>query len=204
MNKQERNYPTRMHEILMEEREMTNQNRKQENHNYKNHDPANQCVVCGNEMPEGDQVCKLCREQEEREMTPEERLLKAIFAKDDSENEGPDGEMPDNYPETYFEKADYALFCLHKVLGCLSPALGRISRLCGLLRIGEKDGKNTLPDIITHSESRMALRHLIMVKRDVDDAYQQILSIFENTKEPGTVAKTERVEQGPEPGVEVE
>ncbi|NLG57615.1 MAG: hypothetical protein GX540_04315 [Clostridiales bacterium] len=22
---------------------------------------ANQCVVCGGEMPEGDQVCKLCR-----------------------------------------------------------------------------------------------------------------------------------------------
>ena len=23
---------------------------------------ANQCVVCGSEMPEGDQVCKACRE----------------------------------------------------------------------------------------------------------------------------------------------
>ena len=40
---------------------MTNQNRKQENHNSKNHDPANQCVACGAEMPEGDQVCELCR-----------------------------------------------------------------------------------------------------------------------------------------------
>ena len=40
---------------------MTNQNRKQENLNSKNHDPANQCVTCGNEMPEGDHVCKLCR-----------------------------------------------------------------------------------------------------------------------------------------------
>ena len=41
---------------------MTNQNRKQENHNSKNHDPANQCVACGNEMPEGDQVCAACRD----------------------------------------------------------------------------------------------------------------------------------------------
>ena len=118
-------------------------------------------------------------------MTPEERLLKAIFAKDDSENDGPEGEMPDKYPDTYLDKADYALHCMHKSLESISPALGRISRLCGLLRVSEKDGKNTLPDIITHNESRIALRHLTMVKRDVDDAYQEILSIFENTKEPG-------------------
>lgn len=135
-------------------------------------------------------------------MTPEERLLKEILAKDNSENNGPEWEMPDNYPDTYLDKADYALFCLHKSLKSISPALGRISRLCGLLRVSEKDGKNTLPDIITHNESRIALTHLSMVKRDVDDAYQEILSIFENT---GTVSETERVDQkGPEPGGEVE
>jgi len=32
------------------------------NHNSKNYDPANQCVACGAEMPEGDHVCKLCRD----------------------------------------------------------------------------------------------------------------------------------------------
>lgn len=117
-------------------------------------------------------------------MTPEERLLRALFTKSEQD------EMPDNYPETYFEKADYALFCLHKVLEYLSPALVRASQLCGLLRVSEKDRKNTLPDIITHNESRMALKHLIMVKRDVDDAYQEILSIFENTKEPGVEGKS--------------
>lgn len=122
-------------------------------------------------------------------MTPEERLLNEMFTKSEQD------EMPDNYPETYFEKADYALFCMHKVLECLSPALVRTSRLCGLLRIGEKDGKNTTPDIITHDGSRMALKHLARVKSDVDDAYQEILSIFESTKEPGTVSKTERVEE---------
>lgn len=134
-------------------------------------------------------------------MTPEERLLKEIFAKDDAENKGPEWEMPDNYPATYLDKADYALFCLHKSLKYISPALGRISRLCGLLRAGQEGEKNTLPDIITHNESRIALTHLSMVKRDVDDAYQEILSIFESTKEPGTVSETERVDQkGPEPG----
>ena len=135
---------------------------------------------------------------EEREMTPEERLLREIFAKSEQD------EMPDNYPETYFEKADYALFCLHKVLEYLSPALVRSSQLCRLLRVGERDGKNTLPDIITHNESRMALRHLTIVKRDVDEAYQEILSIFESTKEPVAVSKTESVGQAPEPGGEVE
>ena len=112
-------------------------------------------------------------------MTPEERLLREMFAKSEQD------EMPDNYPETYFEKADYAMFCLHESLKYISPALGRISRLCGYLRVCEKDDKNTLPRIITHNESRMALTHLTMVKRDVDEAYQEILSIFENTKEPG-------------------
>lgn len=130
-------------------------------------------------------------------MTLEERLLREIFAKSEQD------EMPDNYPETYFEKADYTLFCLHKVLEHLSPALVRTSRLCGLLRVCEKDRKNTLPDIITHNESRMALKHLTMVKSDVDEAYQEILSIFESTKEPGAVSETERVDQkGPEPGGE--
>lgn len=118
-------------------------------------------------------------------MTLEERLLKAIFAKDDSENNGPEWEMPDNYPDTYLDKSDYALHCMHKSLESISPALGRISRLCGLLRVSEKDGKNKLPDIITHNESRIALRHLTMVKCDVDEAFQEIFSIFENTKEPG-------------------
>jgi hypothetical protein len=89
------------------------------------------------------------------------------------------------FTDTYLDKADYALHCMHKSLGSLSPALGRISRLCGLLRVSEKDGKNKLPDIITHNESRIALRHLTMVKCDVDEASQEILSIFENTKEPG-------------------
>ena len=133
-------------------------------------------------------------------MTPEERLLREIFAKSEQD------EMPDNYPATHLDKAYYAMFCLHKSLKSISPALVRISRLCGLLRVSEKDGKNTLPDIITHNESRMALRHLTMVKRDVDVAYKEILSIFENTKEPGTVSETERVDQkGPEPpGEEVE
>ena len=120
--------------------------------------------------------------------------------KNHSENNGPEWEMPDNYPDTYLDKADYALFCLHKSLKSISPALGRISRLCGLLRVSEKDGKNTLPDIITHNESRMALRHLTMVKCDVDEAYQELLSIFESTKEPGTKS----VGQGPEPGREGE
>ena len=108
-------------------------------------------------------------------------------------------EMPDNYPATYLDKADYALHCMHKSLGSLSPALGRISRLCGLLRVGEKDGENTLPDIITYDGSRMALKHLVWVKRDIDDAYQEMLSIFESTN-----TETESVGQGPEPGGEGE
>lgn len=32
------------------------------NHNSKKPGPANQCVACGAEMPEGDHVCKQCRD----------------------------------------------------------------------------------------------------------------------------------------------
>lgn len=35
-----------------------------EEHDRVKHGLANQCVACGAEMPEGDQVCKLCREGE--------------------------------------------------------------------------------------------------------------------------------------------
>lgn len=31
-------------------------------HDTKKPDPANQCVACGAEMPEGDHVCKGCRD----------------------------------------------------------------------------------------------------------------------------------------------
>lgn len=107
-------------------------------------------------------------------------------------------------PATYLEKADYAMHCMHKSLESISLAFGRISRLCGFLRAGQKGDENALPTIITHNESRMALKHLAMVKSDVDEAYQEILSIFESTKEPGTVSETESVGQDPEPGMRKE
>ena len=113
-------------------------------------------------------------------MTAEERLLKTVFAEEDTDD-GKDG----NILGSYSEKAYYTQFLLHKALENLSPALNRISRLCGLLQVGQKDGKNGLPSIITHNESRMVLQHLAKVKVDVNKAYCKICQINKDTREPG-------------------
>jgi hypothetical protein len=109
-------------------------------------------------------------------MTKEERLLKAVF------EENGDDDMPDNYPATYLEKAGYAEYCLIKLLEYLSPALHRVGRLYDLLKAGQEGEKNTLPAIITFNETRMALESLVLVKRDVDDAFGELLKIYNETK----------------------
>ena len=106
----------------------------------------------------------------------EERLLKSIF----SENEDPD----DNYPETYAEKAGYAEYALTHTLQDISAALWRLSRLDRLLFASEKDGENTLPDIITNCEVRMALQPILRVENDVSEIAEMLTEIYIETKQP--------------------
>ena len=106
----------------------------------------------------------------------EERLLKAIF----SENEDPN----DNYPETYAEKAGYAEHTLTYTLQDISTALWRLSRLDKLLFAAEKDGKNTLPNIITNNEVRMALTPILRVENDVNEIAEMLTNIYIETKQP--------------------
>ena len=106
----------------------------------------------------------------------EERLLKAIFSeKDDAD---------DNYPETYAEKAGYAEYALTHTLQDISAALWRLSRLDRLLFAAEKDGENTLPDIITNNEVRMALTPLLRVENDVSEITEMLAEIYYETKAP--------------------
>jgi hypothetical protein len=93
-----------------------------------------------------------------------------------------ENKCPDNYPETFLEKAGYAEYCLIKSLESLSPALLRVSRLQSLLRVCEKDGGNTLPGIITHNEARMALEKLLLLKSDIDEAFAELGAIYKTTK----------------------
>ena len=115
-------------------------------------------------------------ERDETTESKEERLLKAIF----SENEDPD----DNYPETYAEKAGYAEYALTHTLQDISAALWRLSRLDRLLFAAEKDGENTLPDIITNCEVRMALQPLLRVENDVSEIVEMLTEIYIETKQP--------------------
>ena len=110
--------------------------------------------------------------------TKEERLLKAIFGKNEEESE----EFPDNYPETYVEKVGYAEYAVTHALTDISTAIWRLSRLDRLLFVSEKDGKNTLPDIITNNEVRMALEPLLRVENDISEITEMLSDIYRETK----------------------
>lgn len=105
--------------------------------------------------------------------TKEERLLKAIFA---------EGQKEENYPETYAEKVGYAEYVITQILPNISRAIWRLSRLDRLLTVSEKDKKNTLPDIITNNELRMALEPLLQIENDISEITEMLTEIFRETK----------------------
>ena len=106
----------------------------------------------------------------------EELLLKAIFSTED--------EPDDNFPETVIEKVGYAEYVMTHSLEYIGKTLHRLSRLYNLLTIQQKDGKSTLPDIITHNELRMALTPLLQVENDIKDITEMLKGVFEDTKPP--------------------
>ena len=125
-------------------------------------------------------------ERNETMESKEERLLKAIFSeKDDAD---------DNYPETYAEKAGYAEYALTHTLQDISAALWRLSRLDRLLFASEKDGENTLPDIITNNEVRMALTPLLRVENDVSEITEMLAEIYYETKAPEAPKEAEHAD----------
>jgi hypothetical protein len=125
-------------------------------------------------------------ERNETMESKEERLLKAIFSeKDDAD---------DNYPETYAEKAGYAEYALTHTLQDISAALWRLSRLDRLLFAAEKDGENTLPDIITNNEVRMALTPLLRVENDVSEITEMLAEIYYETKAPEAPKEADNAE----------
>ena len=119
----------------------------------------------------------------------EERLLKAIFSENEDLN---DKASNDNYPETYAEKAGYAEYTLTHTLQDISAALWRLSRLNKLLFASEKDGENTLPDIITNNEVRMALQPILRVENDVSEIAEMLTEIYIETKQPKGAVKDEQ------------
>ena len=84
-------------------------------------------------------------------------------------------ETPDNYPDTDADKVGYAAYALTKSLERISPAITRLYRCESLCKVGS-------PNIITNNETRMALGHLIAVKCDIDDAYKEVLEVYNRTK----------------------
>lgn len=121
--------------------------------------------------------------KEDKKLTTEqaERLLKAIF----DESEQDENELDDNYPDTIREKISYAEHVAVAVLGDLSPAIQRLSRLHRLLIIGEKGGEQSLQDVITHNEARMALQYLLRVERDVKEITQLVMDVHMATRPEG-------------------
>lgn len=105
-------------------------------------------------------------------MNAEERLLKAIF---ENEPQDENGELPDNYPDTNADKIGYALYTLTKSLESISPAIIRLNILESSVKVG-------CPDIIINNEAKMALRHLLKIKCDVNDVIDEVITVFDRTK----------------------
>lgn len=136
-------------------------------------------------------------------ITPEqaERLLKAIFAKDETEKEPvtpgqekklkdaiaadyEDDLADDSYPDTDADKIGYAAYVVTKSLEYISPALQRLYRCEALCKLDT-------PNIITNNESRMALERLIRAKRNIDEAYNEVLTVYKRTKDYSQPVKGE-------------
>lgn len=117
---------------------------------------------------------------EDKKWTTEqaERLLKAIFDGDEQDIDDQD----DNFPDTIQEKIGYAEYAAVAILGDLSPAIRRLGRLSRLLIIGERGGEQSLPDVITHNEARMALQYLLRVERDVKEITQMVMEVHMATR----------------------
>ena len=107
-------------------------------------------------------------------ITPEERLLQAIFAEEDTDDE-------DNYPETIAEKVGYAEYVLTHNLSNIGKALNRLSRLSRLLLVSEKH-ENGLPDIITNNELRMALEPLLRLRGDIVEITDMLVQVYHETR----------------------
>ena len=107
----------------------------------------------------------------------EERLLRAIFSAGDD----PD----DNYPETVSDKVGYAEHVVTHSLEYIGKALHRLSRLRHLLAVSEKGDGNTLPNIITNNELRMALEPLLHVERDINEIAEMLVDVYRATKPEG-------------------
>lgn len=122
---------------------------------------------------------------EDKKLTAEqaERLLKAIFDGDKPAEGEPAMDEPDeNYPDTILEKIGYAEHVAIKTLESLAPAIQRLSRLHRLLIVGERGGEQSLPDVITHNEARMALQYLLRVERDIKEITQMIQDVYAATQ----------------------
>ena len=94
----------------------------------------------------------------------------------DAQNIIDDFEMPENYPETYAEKAHYAEYCVQKSLESISACLRRIGRVRTFVSLG------SMPNIITNNETKMALKHLAFAMDDFKDAYRELKAIYDATK----------------------
>ena len=75
-------------------------------------------------------------------------------------------------------------------------ALWRLGRLDRLLFAAEKDGENTLPDIITNNEVRMALAPLLRVENDIGEITEMLTEIYYETKAPEAPKEADNDESG--------
>jgi hypothetical protein len=106
-------------------------------------------------------------------MSREEKLIMLITDKTAT------ADVPDNFPETAQDKAFYAEYALQSVLSDIAPALKKIGSLNRLFAVSAKD---KLPDVITYNECIKILKHLVKVKSDIDEAYKNIIDVYNSAR----------------------
>ena len=109
----------------------------------------------------------------EKELTDEQAkcLLEAIFREEE-----------DTELLTYTDKAVSAACDLTGTMEYLGKAIWNLERLHGMLLVGEKDGRPTLPDIIINNIAGHALKSLLVVQNDIDEAVELITEVYNDTK----------------------
>ena len=83
--------------------------------------------------------------------------------------------MPENFPNTNFEKVDYSLYLLTTVLETISPTLIQLQKTCNLIRVKS-------PNIIIANELKKSIDYFDRIKADIDEAYNELKIISERTR----------------------
>lgn len=112
-----------------------------------------------------------------------EKLLKAIFSNDVLDDAC---DMPEGWPDTNAEKTHYAQYAVIDAIKYVPPVLTGLKRLCDMHQVSDADSGGSLPDAITHHEIEEIQKNLLLLKDNIDDAFNRLMEVWEDTGREAT------------------